>query len=609
MQIKIEQFRLWRGVDVAAKEDDIFKTALLISDYSSHADGLNSVKTHYSNPQSKAYKDLSQFKKRSSGIILFVKLVLDEALIQLPVSDDVVEPRRMIAQLNETITAVYVNPAKNSRVNIQRFLTQINEIITHDQPILIMKEPTIALMTSLHTLLQLANTYINNLPFYKRSAARGYGVNLNKLEVALAKLLTATERKLQHCELIIDTAQQTTATQEVQNMLHAQYETILNQSTVAELKIDSLGYALNTNIDLLEQLRSLKQRSARCDFELWSLYNLLEVFVKNDEQVSDRKYCVELIAEYQTTFNLFLSHVNPYQRNELDELLNQLHSPELSQKLGASILYAISWLTALPTAVYRLMTPLNVQKMIDSALPATADSIAKQYICDNLNAIVINLNAQLSDLHQQESALITRLSQDNRELGMRLERASCEVVQQVIATSSAVAGAVEAYAACVKELQLSVNNIRIMQQADTDLAAFITINNTFFNKLMTFLAKICSLFKTDAVLVIEQASQMREQLLQQKTLYKQCISVALNNINNNPEIDSEMKTRLAEEFCVDSNTLVEPRIVEPLKPQQVKLMINNLSSLFDRAALEDPTLKVDEIVLLPESGNGHTKAP
>ena len=126
---------------------------------------------------------------------------------------------------------------------------------------------------------------------------------------------------------------------------------------------------------------------------------------------------------------------------------------------------------------------------------------------------------------------------------------------------------------------------------------------------MTFLARICSLFKTDVVRVIEDASQMREQLLERKRHYQQCINEALNNIHNNSEIDSGMKKRLAQEFHVDSNASVEPRIDALLKPQQAKLMIDNLIALFARAAPEAPSLKADETVQLPASGNGKANAP
>lgn len=609
MQIKIEQFKLWRGVDVAAKENDIFKTALLISDYKSQEVGIKHVQKNYGNPQSQAYKDLSRFKNRSLGIILFAKLILDEALKRLPESDDAAAQRRMLTQLNETVTAVYVKPMHNAQKNIQDFLTQIKQIVTYDQHILITKELSIALMTSLYTLLQLANTYINELASYKRYAARQYGVNPDALKVTLAELLTTTELKLQQSEQIAETAQQKTAALEIQTMLHAQYELILNQPDLAEHKIRSIGDLLNTTIDCLEQLRILKQDSSKYHFERESLNDLLNVFVRNDGQMLDRKYCLELIAKQQKALELLSSHLYPHQRNELYELLKQLHTPEPSQQLRTRLLYGISWLTALPTVTYRLLIPSSVQKTIDAALPATADSMAKQYICDKLRAIITHLNGQIAELDRQQSTLITQLSRGDAELGRGLERASCTVVQQVIVTSQVVAGAVKAYAACVNELQYNMDMVRKIQGADTDLAVFIAINNTFLNKLMTFLARICSLFKTDVVRVIEDASQMREQLLERKRHYQQCINEALNNIHNNSEIDSGMKKRLAQEFHVDSNASVEPRIDALLKPQQAKLMIDNLIALFARAAPEAPSLKADETVQLPASGNGKANAP
>lgn len=609
MQIKIEQFKLWRGVDVAAKENDIFKTALLISDYSSQEVGIKHIQKNYGNPQSQAYKDLSRFKNRSSGIILFAKLILDEALKRLPESDDAAAQRRMLTQLNETVTAVYVKPMHNAQKKIQDFLTQIKQIVTYDQHILITKEPSIALMTSLHTLLQLANTYINELASYKRYAARKYGVNPDALKVTLAELLTTTELKLQQSEQIAETAQQKTAALEIQAMLHAQYELILNQPDLAEHKIRSIGDLLNTTIGCLAQLGILKQRSSKCHSERESLNDLLNVFVRNDGQMLDRKYCLELLAEQQKALELLSSYLCLDQRNELDELLKQLHSPEPSQQLRTGLLYGISWLTALPTVTYRLLTPSSVQKMIDAALPATADSMAKQYICDKLRAIITHLNGQMAELDRQQSTLITQLSRGDAALGRGLERASCTVVQQVIVTSQVVAGAVEAYTACVNELQDNMDMVREIQGADTDLAVFIAINNTFLNKLMTFLARICSLFKTDVVRVIEGASQMREQLLERKRHYQQCIDEALNNIHNNSEIDSGMKKRLAQEFHVDSNASVEPRIDAPLKPQQAKLMIDNLTALFARAAPEAPSLEADETAQLPAFGNGKANAP
>lgn len=171
-------------------------------------------------------------------------------------------------------------------------------------------------------------------------------------------------------------------------------------------KVAAVQNKITTVNDLVTRLTHARARRQKLINELVHPQRILDGLQRNEEQLTGRKYALDLINEFRTNFNYLFEHAPPIIQEQWQTRLEELENPNVYRNIIDKTQYTLSWISALPAALYRAIVPEETQKnysveTFDSECKKELKALAEQH----LQRMDLYITAAEEDIKQLETEL------------------------------------------------------------------------------------------------------------------------------------------------------------------------------------------------------------
>lgn len=599
MLSKRERFRQWRDI----KSDDelhILEVALLISEYVNSVDKLEVIKTE---AESK-FKDFDQDNSRSWATAVFTKLFIDEAIAQLP--ETAAQEKALLICLSTTLTQLYDNWKKDTAQNITVLIETIEKLIAIDNVPFTDKKQYKAFIFSSYMLFHIIRLSLNELDWSMQMVA-SLIINIEQMKLKIASFLEKIEEKEHQLEQIEQIEIGSDKTEDdpltaIKTLLNKRYFKVLSQTPLLrEPPQTPILYPLETkpkkkdilvslaefeaDIDRvssgIENLIELRNKKAEIEAKIENINKLISAAQDNERKITGREYFLDFIASHAQLYQTLLENTEGVAKLQFLEKKEQLEKAIESPDLSSGVVNGLSWVTSPLTIVYRTATPLMIQDVFSSTLPATLDSDCKAKLKELAQICMSDLKKQLEKKENQIIAINNRFFNQDEKIKRLIIHESSEQLAVLQKANDALKEAVQASSKLVAHIKENLHLLSDLKSKRETLKEFIRLHDTILVKICNFLSQFFSFFKTEKVQMIDEASTLKKQVNKLAAEYQNSIDQEILQMEQNPFFDDKIKNHIKRRLKAEDRdiNLEKKNCIVPDK-QNVRLLMDSLSDLF-----------------------------
>ncbi|WP_392536400.1 hypothetical protein [Legionella sp. 227] len=609
MQSKRERFKQWRGSQ-SDKEQNILDSAMLISDYVSSVDNLETIQVN----AGQKFKDFEQLKARTYGIIVFAKLFIDEAIEQLP--ESAAKEKKILAHSSLIASTLYENWKNNTKENVFTLIGNIEKLfLLNTQPFTDQNHYK-TFMFSSYMLCHLIKVAIAQIDWRAQlviSAFFDLNVIKAKVDFFLQKIEERIER-LNHPELEAKKIDEVDPLKPVKDLLKERYLKVLGLSPLIKVKPTKTGAVhkhgapgaprllpsevKQVNQNIFKSLTELEAEIEKVSSGIFSIYEsrrkkveldeeiekvsqLLIALDENDKKIIGRKDFLDFIEEHKKLYQFLLENTEDTQKQQLLDKISQLKASLESPNLSSGAIQGISWMATPLTVVYRTTTPQAVQEAIGSTLPATWDGACKMELKALVYACLLDLQNKLKKKESQIAAINNRFFNRDTSLRLWLASESFEQLEALKKANDMMKDAVQASCNLLTTIKQNALFLNKLQQSSQTLDDFVQLHDGFFVKISNFLAQYFAFFKTETAKMIDDAVALKAKVDGLAGEYQRAVEQGVRQIEYTPNLDAPIKSHIKSQFNGDMQEILQEK-KNNLNPNKrtVRLLMNNLSTLF-----------------------------
>ncbi|TAL66108.1 MAG: hypothetical protein EPN84_00725 [Legionella sp.] len=575
LMFTLDDFKASRANKVTDNDREIYIRAAAMAKFVKNAGTIQYIKSTLIDKDSEAY---TQFTGSGGGrlysMLVFVNLI---TMVVLRENVFVAKNTENLKLIQEAATDLYSNPFFNRDANIRKILENLSKLIALDEQ---KKIPE----NSQPLKFKQAQTYCLSMYF----ALKMIYIYINKNNLGTVELNKTIDNQLLHIEQyfnILELEIQKSAPQQpsgemqtIQSQLDARFLldsqvliTGLKGSTLT-VQLSHLQASIKENENQLSKLIETKKSIAALQRKINAYNNLLLAIEKNEQLVVGRQYILELIEANKENYEFFIANSSP-RNQEFLEQLDRVQDPSAYEEMVANSLQLLSQGTGFLTTMYRKYTSTKVQNVFNKVLPSTLDSHCKTLLADLIRAEILEAALQKDSLEN------TLTEQEKTFAGKDLDpdllgAESIENLELLLKEIKRTGQMAEEFQQLDVTLRARVCHTEKMIQDCQILADYIHTNDTFFIKVLTFLAKCLAIFRTEIVDLVEQAKD-------KKAILDHLIISEREQLDSIVEQEKNSQHPLIKEWfpaCQQELTAVQ-QAVNP-STLSVKEIINNPYSLF-----------------------------
>ena len=583
MLTKIQRFAQWRGTK-DLEEQSYINTALIAGNYLGSVTTTDAIKTEFSSPQSVIYNELNKYGARGLGLILYVKLEVDEALENIPATG--ILERNLLTDLLHILIEIYDKPRNNTTDKIHKLIACIKQLLALNAELFADKERVNVLFIDIYMVLSIINLALNKLTIAHRIAASPF-ISIDKMKQEITSLMLKTEKRVEQLNrLIVEQNQAQTPTlivsKTTQDFFNERFLKLLKrgsnrddgqQSSILENTLSGVTQALN-------RLIVKRNKKVEITVKIQQIQALLKEEERNEKKTRGRKLFLDLIDSNQELFDALMSNISGFKKKQLADKIEQLSTQGLYQKMTTRLKTGAHWVSSVISDAY-----LNLvqQQTKDSSakVSLTLDNECTVILKDLAEDCLFTLNQKGLDTQKEIDRLTHYLSDGVIELEQRLSNESIDNLSLLFKANKAAKETMSHYRRISRSSEDKVLYLRVIQESNSALTSFIQTHDGFLVQLSNFFANISSIFKSDTAAMIDKAREMKARLEHFESIYQQALAEELNLIEPNSVINQAIKEKLQQKINTEMTNDIE--IVPSTSPskEDVRYLIYNLKKIFN----------------------------
>ncbi|MFT4059387.1 MAG: hypothetical protein QM652_07545 [Legionella sp.] len=580
-------------------EEKYLRTVELISNYINSANTLEQIERDLSD--SSFFTKLDNFDGRLLGSVAYVKLVIDEFCDLVRTSSENNASIIILLQdISELLNQAYKAPPST---DVNALIEKLNKLFDLDDKFFKNNDAK-TLFFSVSYLLQLIKPTLNSLYYWERIAVFAL-VSSQKLSGETANMLKKIEEKMERLA-IAEPISVELPVEEVQVYLEMEEQLAPLDSLQAYFNKRHLAIFAEVNDELLEvygglksikkltvleeqmekdatdlgRYLTLKQTISERQGKINALMRLLENATANDSYIYGRQSFLEFITRNSDDYEILKKQLNDQQGKRFMFAVNELSDAVSNKDYSQRFTNAMSWITAPMTVVIRATASQTIQDDIREFMPDTKDSECKRTLKILTERHLQQLLATQAKEEQEFAEINNRLFNTRDKM---CQLAAQEDEQTLITLQRNINTAKESITSYKNLLVLVKENMGFVAKFEdytANLADFIRIHDDFWVRLSNFFAQICSIFKSEAAKMIDEAKKSQERAMQFSKEYQDTIKEQLHRINSDLAVDETIKTQLQEHFHQEVNVITGQRSSLVWGKKEVLLVIKELEQMF-----------------------------
>jgi hypothetical protein len=582
MLTKVERFEQWLGKN---KELDTLKTISLIGDYLEYTDSLDCIQTDLIQSDSELYTRWNQYNKRSIGILVYCKLVIEETLDLLPPA---AEERKLLTDLRTLLSAEYEHPTKDVTKNINDTIETIQGLLGRDIKNSSFKNQDKMLCLTLYAALQVLHLSIQSFTGWKKVVISSI-VDIDHINVQTEALLKKTEQRIIQLDKVLQPTN-TTDTIKVHSPLHKYFNNrflmLLNVSQQDDKCLHSVELGLDEVIASLDALIKAKSKNNDIRSSIHKLRRLLEAADQNDKQPAGKKYFLDFIQDHREAFHFLMNHSNSGLKEQLEAKMIVLSKPTFFQNSLNKLVYAFNGLRSLVNVMYGYVVRQPEQIKAVSKWPTALDSESQATLRMLAKECFIDLELQLKQSTEEVEYLIQLLIDSDEAVKSQLEQETPESLYEILEMNRSAKHAIRDYQRLFNYFKEKRTILMSFKNTCCILDDFIQKNDNWLVKLSNFFAKISTIFKTETASMIDSARELQTNLMDFEIKYKKELRSSLVAIEQNPDLPIGLKTKFKTEFEGRGGNLIGEKVSYSANKQKVREILYN-TPLFFKAKVAD----------------------
>lgn len=448
----LDRLIAWKQEADVADADGFMNTVYLIQDYVAHAD-LAAIKSDVSaaeDARSNAYQTIVSAHKAYKAILLFTKLTTDESIEFLSSERELNILKALQQSFGSLFLASRSEPKKHLDVILnswreflaippESFTNKIQAQTLYYTFYLAMNYTRIRMSGLNWSLVQLAKLFQIDIEHY----IKALGVLITCLEGNMALLLDVLnsevvleERSINDLafdvELEDERNQLTPAQQAMQQHFNQHYIQVLESELSLDDKLKALLLRVEQITHKVIEYRSHRMSMIEINANIKKISALFQVFKSNQEQVSGRRYFLDLRNANACAYDLLIALAS--KSSKRDELISNVAQQERGS-LSSKALHALSAATAIAVVPARLLMPMIPRFLTNAAnalLPDTLDSRAKQLLLELSDELLIDLRQRLTAVQGQIYGDLSFLFSGDDSLNALIGRESLDSIIRLI---------------------------------------------------------------------------------------------------------------------------------------------------------------------------------
>lgn len=561
----LRRFQNWRGRELAITEEPNISTALSISRYVDDTN-FETIQADLVDG-SQIYMGFGNLHhSRSYGALLYGKLALEDYYLQRVADNSLAEGERaLLDTILANLQGIYEDPSKRLSTKFNEILINTNNWLDHCDPNHANPARRRATFLSIYTMLKFFDLKLNHLTRAEKMTFRLFSVDKDYAMTEIRAILAKTTAKIAELDHILNphVDVEDTSARPVAPSIEEYIDTLCLDIITQEGR--SLHQKMNAVKSLLIGIRTTitellaeKARGAAVQVQVDHALTILLAISTNEQKVFQKKYALDLINSNRASFDDLIAHATPNEQREWQERLAQLEHPNPTQQSANNREYTLSWLTYIPTVIYRAFAPTSVKKTLNDYSPATLDSEMKLRLRAFAEARLPALHQALVASYAASEGIAADLIGENLAVKQSLTSASKHQLETLLAANHAVCQVLTDYDRLGTLVMRNKEKLREIRGLTIQVDSFITYHHGFFVKLSLYLAKFCLLFKTDAATRIEEAHAMKRVLTTYKTEYEQAVAERMGEITSNPTTSDRIKNAVVA-IVSPNEVVVAPR--------------------------------------------------
>ncbi|CEK11424.1 hypothetical protein [Legionella hackeliae] len=565
--MKEEQFKQffteWRKE--APTEQKYLFTALLILSYIERVNSIDTIKTDLVDSNSNLFKNFDTYKGRSFGVALYGRLAVQSYLGTLD-SEEERQERELLSTVMTALSNLYTAPTQATAENFNLLTTNMESWLDNYA----MRNPQRAktLLPSLYIVLKTVAIALEGLPGAATFFANCHKVNIDSCKIKIHSLLVKTEKVNQEIDQVLVPPSDSSAPKNVTEYFNREFLSILSSTEPLENKLAALELKLEQVKTDTTNLLQAKKAKRDLEEKETAVKKLLDAAIANEQQITGQKYFLELIALQKSGYDFLVA--SP-QGKELLQKANSLSNPNEWEQLYDAIQYGISWATSATTALYRLMTPKNVQENIVT-LFATRDSECKNLLKISAKNYLVHLTETLNSATETLNIAKDVLAAEQNQLKTLISRASEKELNEVCNVIDVIKNAVIEYRQLVQLVQKKQPEINTVIGLNKSIDAFIAEHNTLWVKLCNLLASLLPVFKTEMTQMIDEVNKFKVELHDLTAFYRETLARPCEFFDNAPDAASPLRKILTQTITLNFDANLAPQLERLSAPSAFELI-------------------------------------
>lgn len=595
MLTKRERFARWRGTR-AQNEQSYINSALLICDYVHSIQRIDTIKKDFSSCESKTFQAFNVHGERAYGVLLYFKLKVDEAIERIAPAATTL--KTLLMELNRILEGIYDEPMSNSSQKFNNFVKTIKQILAINPALIGDNSLAMSLCFDLYLVVTVLHLSISELNWIQKLAVNAVvDIDSGMKEITLLRRMAEAkagqisklmEPTTNANEVVvksgdkfvgISSAEASFKRNPIQDHFNQDYLRLIKIKGSDELALSLLEekiYGIKESINRLIIKRNKKEEIRLKIERVQVLVSLLDEY---DRKEGNKPSLITLINANLELFNLVLENSNPTQKEQLVEKIKQLNTPSLYSLLPSQVLYGMGKVTSWLSVLYRSYMPQNLQDTVTARLP-NAERDCKHQLYDLAQGCITAWTLEHTNVDADIAKLNYQLSDGCSELEELIAKETTVNLSDLVKANTAIKVALHEYRRISSFLLGAVWHFHVIRESSAVLEQFIHEHDGFLVTLSNFLAQILSFFKSDTAMMIEQAQEMKRQLMDFELQYRAEFIKEMEKIEQNPNIDPILKINLRQNIALamKRTTNIIP-YTSPSK-EEVRYLTKNLEKLY-----------------------------
>ncbi len=603
-----EHFKRWvntpKHPKAADKEIHNINTTILISNYVDENSLLTIQRDLVSN-KSPVFLTFNQYSSESEyaalfGAFLYGKLVIDEYYHDCVRDSANTQEKIVLTGLLASLNSLYLKPSNSTALQLKQLITKANLWLDKHALHNAMKHRAQATCVSLYTALQIVHIIINHLPGYKLSLSRLYGVDIKTFNSDLEKLIRKIGESVSHLEAIINSP---TAPKDPVESL------VLPVTIDQHFNAECLSIIKQTKIPLPTRLTQIKETLAQINSEIAELLAaksekidlnqqidhaiaLINALDANDLNITGIKYSLALIESQKDAFKSLIDNASEAEKEEWQVRMNQLTAPDFMRSLNDKAQSLLSWATFLPTMFFRAVAPTALQENLRGRLPITFDSECKTALRSMAETRVRNLSDNALILAKAKiKQLADKLGRKDDEIKPVISKASPHMLKESSKSNQTIIDVITEFEKLGMKILQNREELVKIQALSPMVDALIATHDSFLIRLLIFLAKLCSWFKTKTSARVQDTLAMKNTLGRLEDEYTAVLNNDKEIILSTPGISDKIKETVIAELLPHETD--EPQATKVVAPK-----FGHVSTMFKQLK-KGPITEAEEDHLQP----------